>query len=135
MDSRIADSTANPSAPTLVATLAITTSAEDNSALLTMAAKGGQSTPIEMPDDGSMQEQNVGTGPLSVSLNPAWLNVLQTSQKTGDSYTVIGAAFMGTINNAKVAGNLNKIVVLSIPSSSESFGDVILLSVFFGGLA
>ncbi|KAM0260029.1 hypothetical protein ACHAPA_010475 [Fusarium lateritium] len=124
MDSSSANSTADPSAPTLVATLAITASAEDSSAVLTMAAKGGQSTPIAMPGDGSMQEQNVGTGTLAVSLNPAWLNVLQTSQKTGDSYTVIGAAFTGTINNAKVAGNLDKLVIPSIPSTSLSFGDV-----------
>ncbi|WXC58157.1 hypothetical protein SNK03_004056 [Fusarium graminearum] len=131
-DNSSADSTAAPAAapaatptiPTLVATLAITASAAASSAVLTMAAKGGQSTPVVMPGDGTMQEQNAGIGNLSVSLNPVWLSVVQTSHKTGDAYTVIGAAFAGTINNVSVAGNINPIVVPSIPSTSPSFTSV-----------
>lgn len=116
--------TTTPTAPTLVATLAITASADDSSAVLTMAAQGGQSTPVAMPGDGSMQEKGVGTGNLSVSINPVWLNVVQKNRKTGDSFTVIGAAFAGTINNAQVAGGMNKIVIPSIPSTSPTFGSV-----------
>ncbi|CAF3433944.1 unnamed protein product [Fusarium graminearum] len=123
-DSSTAAPNATPTAPTLVATLAITASAEASSAVLTMAAKGGQSTPVAMPGDGTMQEQNIGTGNLSVSLNPVWLNVVQTSHKTGDVYNVIGAAFAGTINNVNVAGNINQLVVPSIPSTSPTFGSV-----------
>ncbi|ESU17371.1 hypothetical protein FGSG_10628 [Fusarium graminearum PH-1] len=90
----------------------------------TSAWQGGQSTPVAMPGDGTMQEQNIGTGNLSVSLNPVWLNVVQTSHKTGDVYNVIGAAFAGTINNVNVAGNINQLVVPSIPSTSPTFGSV-----------
>ncbi|KAF5228503.1 hypothetical protein FAUST_11050 [Fusarium austroamericanum] len=118
------DSTAVSSASTLVATLAITASPEDSSAVLTMAADGGQSTPVAMPGDGSMREQNVGTSSLSVSLNPVWLNVPQANRKTGVSYTVIGAAFMGTINNVNVAGNMNQLVIPSISNTSPSNPDI-----------
>ncbi|CAG1975309.1 unnamed protein product [Fusarium graminearum] len=117
-----ADSTAAPTAPTLVATLTITASATASSAVLTMAAKGGQSTPVVMPGDGTMQD--MGTGNLSVSLKPVWMSVVQTSDKTGDAYTVIGAAFAGTINNVNVAGNINTLVIPSIPSTSPTFGSV-----------
>lgn len=65
------DSTALPFAPTLVATLAITASVAERSAVLTMATMGGQSTPVAMPGDGSMQEQNIGTDNLTVLLSPA----------------------------------------------------------------
>ncbi|KAI6764053.1 hypothetical protein HG530_007842 [Fusarium avenaceum] len=119
------DSTAITFAPTLVATLAITTSAAERSAVLAMAAMGGQSTAVAMPGDGSMQEQNIGTGNMSVLLNPAWLNVLQTSQQTGDSYTVIGAAFTGTIDNMKVAGNLNQLVIPSLSDTSPRTADIL----------
>ncbi|KAM0349882.1 hypothetical protein ACHAPY_010696 [Fusarium culmorum] len=127
-DSSSADSTATPpatpTAPTLVATLEITASAAASSAELTMAAKGGQSTTVVMPGDGTMQEDNAGTGNLSVSLNPVWMSVVQTSDKTGDAYTVIGAALAGTINNVNVAGNINPLVIPSIPSTSPTFGSV-----------
>jgi hypothetical protein len=89
-----------------------------------MAATGGQSTPVAMPGDESMKEQNIGTGNLSVLLSPAWFNVAQTSKKTVDSYTVIGAAFAGTINNATVAGGLNNLVILNVPSTAPTFGSV-----------
>ncbi|KAI5462758.1 hypothetical protein BGZ63DRAFT_352910 [Mariannaea sp. PMI_226] len=112
-------STSDSSAPALVATLAITASAAANSAVLTMAGTNNENTSVVMAGDGTMQEQNQGTGNLSVALTPTWLNIAQTSQQDGKTVSnyVIGAAFTGTINGVKVAGNLNQ---LAIPSSSDN---------------
>ncbi|KAF4446687.1 hypothetical protein F53441_9729 [Fusarium austroafricanum] len=105
-------------APALVATLAITASAANNSAVLTMSGTNNQNTPVVMAGDGTMSEQNQGTGNLSIVLKPTWLNVAQTSQQDGKTVSnyVIGAAFTGTINGQKVAGNLNQ---LAIPDPSD----------------
>ncbi|KAF4483532.1 hypothetical protein FAGAP_11702 [Fusarium agapanthi] len=105
--------------PALVATLAITASADTNSAVLSMAGTNNENTSVVMAGDGTMSEQNQGTGNLSVALTPTWLNVAQTSQQDGKTVSnyVIGAAFTGTINGQKVAGNLNQ---LAIPDPSDS---------------
>ncbi|KAH7209877.1 hypothetical protein DER44DRAFT_809532 [Fusarium oxysporum] len=105
--------------PALVATLAITASAENSSAVLTMAGTNNENTAVVMAGDGTMSEQNQGTGNLSVALTPTWLNVAQTSQQDGKTVSnyVIGAAFTGTINGQKVAGNLNQ---LAIPDPSDN---------------
>ena len=110
-------STTSASPPALVATLAIASSAEADSAVLTTAVTN-QSTPIVMVGDSTMQEANPGTGAISVVLTPTWLNVTQTSQQDGKTVTayVIGAAFTGTINGVQVAGNLNQ---LAIPDPTE----------------
>ena len=86
-----------------------------------MAGTDNENTPVVMVGDGTMQEQNPGTGNLSVVLNPTWLNITQTSQQNVKTVTnyVIGAAFTGTINGVKVAGNLNQ---LAIPSPSDTSG-------------
>ncbi|KAL4730978.1 hypothetical protein ACLX1H_003020 [Fusarium chlamydosporum] len=105
------------SAPALTATLAITASANDNSAVLTMSDTNGENTPVAMAGDGSMQEKDQGMGNLSVALKPTWLNVSQTSKDDPKKVNfVIGAAFTGTINGVKVAGNLNK---LAVPDPSD----------------
>ncbi|KAG5761002.1 hypothetical protein H9Q69_010949 [Fusarium xylarioides] len=105
--------------PALVATLAITATAASSSAVLTMAGTSNENTAVVMAGDGTMSEQNLGTGNLSVALTPTWLNVAQTSQQDGQTVSnyVIGAAFTGTINGQKVAGNLNQ---LAIPDPSDS---------------
>ena len=110
-------STTSASPPALVATLAIASSAEADSAVLTTAVTN-QSTPIVMVGDSTMQEANPGTGAISVVLTPTWLNVTQTSQQDGKTVTayVIGAAFTGAINGVQVAGNLNQ---LAIPDPTE----------------
>ncbi|KAM0559793.1 hypothetical protein ACHAPJ_003740 [Fusarium lateritium] len=104
--------------PALVATLAITASAENSSAVLTMSGTNNENTPVVMAGDGTMSEQNQGTGNLSVALKPTWLNVAQTSTQDGKTTSnyVIGAAFTGTINGQKVAGNLNQ---LAIPDPND----------------
>ncbi|KAM0342395.1 hypothetical protein ACHAPU_009582 [Fusarium lateritium] len=111
-------SAGSTSPPALVATLTITATAADDSAVLTMAGTDNEHTAVVMSGDGSMQEENQGSGDLSVTLKPTWLNVAQT--KTVDDKTVtkyvIGAAFAGTINGVKVAGNLNQ---LAIPKPSD----------------
>jgi hypothetical protein len=109
----------NTSAPALVATLAIVASGQADSAVLTMAGTNNENTSVVMGGDGTMQEQNQGTGNLSVVLTPTWLNITQTSQQNGETVTnyAIGAAFTGTINGEKVTGNLNQ---LAIPSPSDS---------------
>ncbi|KAG7419513.1 hypothetical protein ACKAV7_004093 [Fusarium commune] len=105
--------------PALVATLAITASADNSSAVLTMAGTNNENTAVVMAGDGTMSEQSQGTGNLSVALTPTWLNVAQTSQQDGKTVSnyVIGAAFTGTINGQKVAGNLNQ---LAIPDPSDN---------------
>lgn len=105
--------------PALVATLAITASADNSSAVLTMAGTNNENTAVVMAGDGTMSEQNQGTGNLSVALTPTWLNVAQTSQQDGKTVSnyVIGAAFTGTTNGQKVAGNLNQ---LAIPDPSDN---------------
>ncbi|KAF5557263.1 hypothetical protein FNAPI_5475 [Fusarium napiforme] len=105
--------------PALVATLAIVASAASSSAVLTMAGTNNENTAVVMAGDGTMSEQNQGTGNLSVALTPTWLNVAQTSQQDGKTVSnyVIGAAFTGTINGQKVAGNLNQ---LAIPDPSDT---------------
>ncbi|KAF5578485.1 hypothetical protein FPANT_9977 [Fusarium pseudoanthophilum] len=105
--------------PALVATLAITASAASSSAVLTMAGTNNENTAVVMAGDGTMSEQNQGTGNLSVALTPTWLNVAQTSQQNGKTVSnyVIGAAFTGTVNGQKVAGNLNQ---LAIPDPSDT---------------
>ncbi|TDZ24557.1 hypothetical protein Cob_v002231 [Colletotrichum orbiculare MAFF 240422] len=116
------------SGPALVATLAIKASAAAYSATLTMAGTNDENTSVGMAGDGTMQEQDLGTGNLSVALTPTWLNVNQTSQQDGKTVSnyVIGAAFTGTINGIKVAGNLNK---LSTPSSSDTSMHAIMKNV------
>lgn len=91
--------------PALVATLVITASADNSSAVLTMAGTNNENTAVVMAGDGTMSEQNQGTGNLSVALTPTWLNVAQTSQQDGKTVSnyVIGAAYTGTINGQKVA--------------------------------
>ncbi|KAF5660684.1 hypothetical protein FHETE_8847 [Fusarium heterosporum] len=111
-------SAGSTSAPALVATLAITASADNDSAVLTMAGTDNENTAVVMAGDGSMQEENQGNGEISVALKPTWLNVSQNKKvddKTVIKY-VIGAAFAGTINGVKVAGNLNQ---LAIPDPSK----------------
>ncbi|KAI7762735.1 hypothetical protein LZL87_008176 [Fusarium oxysporum] len=105
--------------PALVATLAITASADNSSAVLTMAGTNNENTAVVMAGDGTMSEQSQGTGNLSVALTPTWLNVAQTSQQDGKTVSnyVIGAAFTGTINGQKVVGNLNQ---LAIPDPSDN---------------
>ncbi|EXK24716.1 hypothetical protein FOMG_18570 [Fusarium oxysporum f. sp. melonis 26406] len=107
------------SAPALVATLVITSSADANSAVLTMANTDNENTGVVMAGNGTMQEKDPGLGNISLALVPAWLNVAQTSQQDGKTVYkyVIGAAFTGTINGINVAGNLNQ---LSIPDPSDS---------------
>ncbi|KAG7409401.1 hypothetical protein Forpe1208_v011792 [Fusarium oxysporum f. sp. rapae] len=107
------------SAPALVATLVITSSADANSAVLTMANTDNENTGVVMAGNGTMQEKDPGLGNISLALAPAWLNVAQTSQQDGKTVYkyVIGAAFTGTINGINVAGNLNQ---LSIPDPSDS---------------
>ncbi|KAJ4264408.1 hypothetical protein NW762_005607 [Fusarium torreyae] len=104
--------------PALVATLAVTASAANSSAVLTMSGTNNENTPVVMAGDGTMSEQNQGTGNLSVALKPTWLNVAQTSTQDGKTTSnyVIGAAFTGTINGQKVAGNLNQ---LAIPDPND----------------
>lgn len=106
------------SPPALVATLAIVVGQQASSATLTMAGTS-QSTEVVMTGDGTMQEKDQGTGNLSVSLTPAWLNIAQTSKQDNKTVTnyLIGASFGGTINGAKVAGNLNQ---MAIPDSSDT---------------
>ena len=103
----------------LVATLVIASSAQDSSAKLTMANTNGEGTTVVMTGDGTMQEQDAGIGNLSLTLTPSWLNVTQTSQRSGKPGVtyVIGAAFTGAINGVRVAGNLNQ---LSIPGPSHN---------------
>ncbi|KAH8646927.1 hypothetical protein BGZ60DRAFT_509592 [Tricladium varicosporioides] len=112
-------STTSSSAPALVATLVIVASAQADSAVLTMAGTNNENTSVVMGGDGTMQEQNQGTGNLSVVLTPTWLNITQTSQQDGKTVTnyAIGAAFTGTINGEKVSGNLNQ---LAIPDPSDT---------------
>ncbi|KAF4946944.1 hypothetical protein FGADI_10795 [Fusarium gaditjirri] len=107
------------SAPALVATLVITSSADDNSAVLTMANTDNENTEVVMAGNGAIQEKDPGVGDISLALAPAWLNVSQASQQDGKTVYkyVIGAAFTGTINGINVAGNLNQ---LSIPDPSDS---------------
>ena len=117
-------STTSASPPALVATLAIASSAEADSAVLTTAVTN-QSTPIVMVGDSTMQEANPGTGAISVALTPTWLNVTQTSQQDGKTVTayVIGAAFTGTINNVQVAGNLNQLAIPDPTDKSQNATD------------
>ena len=117
-------STTSASPPALVATLAIASSAEADSAVLTTAVTN-QSTPIVMVGDSTMQEANPGTGAISVALTPTWLNVTQTSQQDGKTMTayVIGAAFTGTINNVQVAGNLNQLAIPDPTDKSQNATD------------
>jgi hypothetical protein len=84
-----------------------------------MAGTNNENTSVVMGGDGTMQEQNQGTGNLSVVLTPTWLNITQTSQQDGKTVTnyAIGAAFTGTINGEKVSGNLNQ---LAIPDPSDT---------------
>ncbi|KAF4988843.1 hypothetical protein FGRMN_9517 [Fusarium graminum] len=108
----------NTSAPALVAALAITSSADADSAVLTMAGTDNENTAVVMAGDGSMQEENQGDGGISVALKPTWLNVTQNKNVDDKAVIkyVIGAAFAGTINGVKVAGNLNQ---LAIPDPSK----------------
>lgn len=112
-------STTDSSAPALVATLAIVASIKADSAVLTMAGTNNETTSVVMGGDGTMQEKDQGTGNLSVVLNPTWLNITQTSQQNGKTVSsyAIGAAFTGTINGQKVAGNLNQ---LAIPDPKDN---------------
>lgn len=98
--------------PALIATLDITSSAQANSATLTMAGTGGQSATLVMVGDGTMQEQDAGIGNLSVRLRPVWMNINQTTTQT----SAIGVAFTGTVNGTQVSGNLNR---LKIPDPSD----------------
>ncbi|KAI0164188.1 hypothetical protein GGR57DRAFT_516495 [Xylariaceae sp. FL1272] len=120
-----AGSTTSSSAPALVATLVITASATTSSAVLTMAGTSNENTPVVMTGDGTMQEQNPGTGNLSVSLTPTWLNITQTSQQNGKTVSnyVIGAMFTGTINAVSVAGNLNQVAIPSTLDTSKNATD------------
>ncbi|KAF4779087.1 hypothetical protein HER10_EVM0000859 [Colletotrichum scovillei] len=117
--------TSGSSAPALVATLAIAASAADCSAVLTIAGTNDENTPVVMAGDGTMQEQNQGTGNTSVALKTSWLNVAQTSQQNGKTVSnyVIGAAFTGTINGVNVAGNLNQLAIPSPSKQSTSAND------------
>ena len=113
------------SAPALVATLAITATADTNTAVLTMADSGGQDANVVMTGDGTMQEENPGTGNLSITLSPTWINITQTSKADGKTVTtyVIGAAYTGTINGTSVAGNLNQMAIPDPSDKSKNASD------------
>ncbi|KXH60714.1 hypothetical protein CSAL01_04292 [Colletotrichum salicis] len=110
------DNTSGSSAPALVATLAITATAGADSAVLTMAGTNNENTQVVMAGDGSMQEQNQGTGNISVALHPTWLNVAQTSQQNGKTVSnyVIGAATSDKSKNATDKNSANGFSLNSI---------------------
>lgn len=58
---------------------------------------------LAMVGDGSMAEENVGTGDFSVSLTPVWMNVIQTGDDNTTKY-LIGSALAGTVNGINVVG-------------------------------
>lgn len=93
----------------LIAAISIASDAKSNEALLKMANTDGtvspdaETTKLTMAGDGSFCEENVGTGNVSVSLQPVWMNVTQTDSK-GTTRYLIGSAMLGTINGIKVTG-------------------------------
>ncbi len=105
--------------PKLTATVNISSTAKDDSAVLSMS-DSSQSTALSMNGRG-LQESNVGAGGISVSLKPAWMNVVQTDGQDGSTNTryLIGSAVTGVVNGITVLGTGEKRV---IPSSTGGGG-------------
>lgn len=104
----------------LIGEVNIVSDENDNSAVFTTANSDGsvnandQSTTLVMTGSGSISEENVGMGDVSISLTPSWFSVLQTSKDGSTSY-VIDSVLSGTIGSTKVLGSKEKI---TLPSSS-----------------
>ncbi len=95
--------------PELKATLVIASTAQKNSAVLTMSGSGGEKTNLIMNGAG-FQEESLGSGDLSVALTPAWTNAIQSEKVNGKLVTkyLIGGALSGSINNTQVFGTGEK---------------------------
>lgn len=90
--------------PALTATVVITSTPDTDSAVLTMQGSS-DGTSLAMNGTG-LEEANVGVGGVSVSLQPAWMNVVQTSD-AGTRY-LIGTGMSGTVNGVNVFGTGDK---------------------------
>jgi hypothetical protein len=71
--------------------------------------KSSQTTSLSMNGQG-MQESNVGQGGISVSLKPAWINVVQSDDQ-GNTRYLIGNALSGVVNGITLAGTGEKRVI------------------------
>lgn len=102
--------------PVLLATLNIVSTAQNNSATLTMCsadasgnpiyANPPQTTVVVMAGDGSMTDANPGTD-VTTSLSPVWMNVVQSSMQNGTPVAnyLIGSAVCGTIAGQNVVSS------------------------------
>jgi hypothetical protein len=110
--------------PKLIATVSIAASASANSATLTMA-DSSQTTQLAMNGSG-LQEANIGEGPISASLKPAWMNLVQTDTQNGSVTTryLIGIGMTGTVNGITVYGTGEKRTLPDSPAKpGESAAD------------
>ena len=93
----------------LIAVINVASDAKIDEALIKMANTNGtvspnaENTKLTMTGDGSFCEENVGSGNLAVSLQPVWMNVIQSDDDKTTRY-LIGSAMLGTINGIKVTG-------------------------------
>jgi len=110
----------------LISVVNIVSNAKENTAKIYIANKDGktdansQSTDITAAGDGIISEKDVGSGAISVSLQPIWMNVTDTDS-SGNVRYLIGSALSGTLNGIKVLGTGEKID-LSSPSAGSSGG-------------
>jgi hypothetical protein len=88
-------------APTLIATVNIVSTPTADSAVLALGDPS-QNTALSMNGQG-LEESNVGEGDISVSLKPAWINLVQTDDQ-GNTRYLIGNALSGVVNGITVFG-------------------------------
>jgi hypothetical protein len=106
----------NAKAIKLIAVANIVSGASESSAKLHMADQNGevsassQSTDIAQAGDGTINEKDVGTSPITATLMPVWMNI-PSVQADGSARYAIGATMSGTVNGIKVLGNGQKITV------------------------
>lgn len=106
----------------LIAVVNIVSSATESSARLYIADQDGsytsasQNVDIVQAGDGTINEKDVGTAPISLTLTPVWMSISTVSPQ-GDVSYAIGGAMSGTVNGVQVMGTGQKI---NVPSGSGS---------------
>lgn len=119
--------------PNLLGTLSIVSSADENSAVLTMCtqdSKGNpvysdpkQETKVIMNGDGTLGDKNPGMD-VSISLTPVWMNVLVTEKQDGKSVSnyVPQTTLSGTVAGKKAVSTQTAKQLPGKPKSDEHKG-------------
>jgi hypothetical protein len=119
------DATPNLQVMRLVAGASVTLNGDDVEGQLWLADANGNWTSssqhVALSIAGGTVTESVPTEGMSVTLQPVWMNALQTSGTDNSTVTsVIAPVMAGTVNGTKVLGNFNKMAIPTAGTTESS---------------